>query len=106
MVAAALVYGPQALLLAERRRASPCSGHPCCRFSVRSRSIPPRIGLWGVRSLPQPGCASSTVAMDARGFQAATERTWAGPAPWRWSDSLVLGIGAALAALPWFLSRS
>lgn len=46
---------------------------------------------------------STAVAMDARGFAAATTRTWAGPAPWRSGDSLVLGLGVGLALLPWFL---
>lgn len=46
---------------------------------------------------------STAVAMDARGFAAATSRTWAGPAPWHWGDSLVLGLGIGLALLPWFL---
>jgi energy-coupling factor transport system ATP-binding protein len=32
------------------------------------------------------------LAMDARGFAGAHRRTWAGPAPWRWADTLaVLG---------------
>lgn len=47
---------------------------------------------------------SMAVAMDARGFATATDRTWAEAAPWRWSDSLLLLIAIALAALPWLLS--
>jgi energy-coupling factor transporter transmembrane protein EcfT len=47
--------------------------------------------------------ASTAVAMDARGFAAATQRTWAGPAPWGWSDSIVLGLGLGLSLFPWFL---
>lgn len=43
------------------------------------------------------------VAMDARGFASATERTWAEPAPWRPADSLVLCLAAVLAVLPWLL---
>ncbi len=46
---------------------------------------------------------STAVAMDARGFGAATARTWAGPAPWRWGDSLVLCLGIGLALLPWLM---
>ncbi|MGI8887479.1 MAG: energy-coupling factor transporter transmembrane component T family protein [Nocardioidaceae bacterium] len=45
----------------------------------------------------------TSVAMDARGFATAQHRTWAGPAPWRAGDWLVLGIGIALAVLPWSL---
>jgi len=43
------------------------------------------------------------VAMDARGFASATERTWAEPAPWRPADSVVLCLAAILGALPWLL---
>jgi energy-coupling factor transporter transmembrane protein EcfT len=43
------------------------------------------------------------VAMDARGFAHATQRTWAQPAPWLRGDWVVAAIGVALAAAPWFL---
>lgn len=43
------------------------------------------------------------VAMDARGFDGARQRTWAEPAPWRLSDTFVLGLAAGLAVLPWLL---
>lgn len=43
------------------------------------------------------------VAMDARGFAGATDRTWAGPAPWQPSDTLVLVLAGALGVLPWLL---
>lgn len=43
------------------------------------------------------------VAMDARGFASATERTWAEPAPWLPADSLLLLLAAVLGALPWLL---
>ena len=43
------------------------------------------------------------VAMDARGFAAATGRTWAEPAPWRAGDSLLVGVAVALAVLPWLV---
>jgi energy-coupling factor transporter transmembrane protein EcfT len=46
---------------------------------------------------------SLAVAMDARGFAHATQRTWAEPAPWLWGDWVVVVIGAILAAVPWFL---
>lgn len=43
------------------------------------------------------------VAMDARGFQRAVDRTWAEPAPWHLSDSLLLVLAGGLAVLPWLL---
>lgn len=45
-----------------------------------------------------------SIAMDARGFANATDRTWAGAAQWRSSDWLILVIGCVLAALPWWLA--
>ncbi len=44
-----------------------------------------------------------SLAMDARGFAAAQQRTWAEPAPWQWRDTGILLVGVALAALPWTL---
>jgi energy-coupling factor transport system ATP-binding protein len=46
------------------------------------------------------------LAMDARGFAGASRRTWAGAAPWRWPDSLMvlaglLVLAAAAAARVW-----
>lgn len=46
---------------------------------------------------------SMAVAMDARGFATATDRTWAEAAPWRWGDSVLLLIALALAVFPWLL---
>jgi energy-coupling factor transport system permease protein len=43
------------------------------------------------------------VAMDARGFAHATQRTWAEPAPWLRGDWVVVAIGVILAVAPWFL---
>lgn len=43
------------------------------------------------------------VAMDARGFAGASDRTWAEPAPWRRLDTLVLALAGCLAVLPWLL---
>jgi energy-coupling factor transporter transmembrane protein EcfT len=47
------------------------------------------------------------VAMDARGFSAtsARRRTWAEPAPWRRSDSLMVALGLCVAGMPLFLSH-
>jgi energy-coupling factor transporter transmembrane protein EcfT len=47
--------------------------------------------------------SSLALAMDARGFAQATERTWAEPAPWRLLDSLIALGALALAVLPWLL---
>lgn len=46
------------------------------------------------------GATQMSIAMDARGFATAHERTWAEPAPWSRSDTALLGLGVALAALP------
>ncbi|HET9500146.1 MAG TPA: energy-coupling factor transporter transmembrane component T [Marmoricola sp.] len=43
------------------------------------------------------------LAMDARGFAAAHNRTWAEPAPWQPRDTWILLAGVALAVLPWVL---
>lgn len=47
-----------------------------------------------------------SIAMDARGFADARTRTWAEPAPWARSDSALLLLGAALAAVPVVLYAS
>lgn len=41
-----------------------------------------------------------SIAMDARGFADADGRTWAEPAPWSRTDTVLLGVGVALAAVP------
>lgn len=46
------------------------------------------------------GATSQAIAMDARGFATARRRTWAEPAPWTRTDTAMLGLGVALAALP------
>lgn len=45
------------------------------------------------------------LAMDARGFAAARQRTWAKPAPWLPADTVLLLAAALFAALPWVLAR-
>jgi len=55
-----------------------------------------------VVSMRQTGAMA--VAMDARGFASAHDRTWAQPAPWTPMDTLVSAIAVALAALPWILA--
>lgn len=47
--------------------------------------------------------ATTTVAMDARGFAGATRRSWAEPAPWTWPDTAVAILALGLALLPWLL---
>ena len=49
------------------------------------------------------GAGRQAVAMDARGFAAARRRTWAEPATWSRTDTVVLLAATALAALPWLL---
>lgn len=70
-----------------------------------------------VQTLRQAG--RMAVAMEARGFSAATHmisatttgtalaprRTWAEPAPWLPADSLMLALGLAVAGIPLLLSR-
>jgi energy-coupling factor transport system permease protein len=46
---------------------------------------------------------SMSLAMDARGFATAHDRSWAEPAPWQGLDTFVLLSGLLLAALPWLL---
>ena len=65
-----------------------------------------------IQTLRQAG--RMAVAMEARGFSAAAtygasvsapRRTWAEPAPWRPSDSLMLTLGLAVAGIPLLLAR-
>jgi energy-coupling factor transporter ATP-binding protein EcfA2 len=60
-----------------------------------------------IETLRQAG--RMAVAMEARGFSAsvtsATARTWAEPAPWRASDSLMMTLGVLVAAVPMLLSH-
>ena len=60
-----------------------------------------------VETLRQAG--RMAVAMDARGFSAsvtsARPRTWAEPAPWHTSDSLMLALGLVVSAMPVLVSR-
>jgi energy-coupling factor transporter transmembrane protein EcfT len=44
------------------------------------------------------------LAMDARGFAGARNRTWAEAAPWQWRDTLITLAGVAMAVLPWALA--
>jgi len=44
------------------------------------------------------------VAMDARGFAAARDRTWLDPARWRRADTVALALAAVLPLLGWLLA--
>lgn len=44
--------------------------------------------------------SNMAAAMEARGFAGARTRTWAEPAPWRATDTLLLVVGVVLAAVP------
>jgi energy-coupling factor transport system ATP-binding protein len=61
-----------------------------------------------IETLRQAG--RMAVAMEARGFSAAVtsgvRRSWAEPAPWRLSDSLMLVLALAVAGSPVLLSRT
>jgi energy-coupling factor transporter transmembrane protein EcfT len=46
------------------------------------------------------GASASAIAMDARGFATAQDRTWAEPAPWTRLDRAGLVVAAALGAVP------
>ncbi|MEO6144143.1 MAG: ATP-binding cassette domain-containing protein [Dermatophilaceae bacterium] len=57
-----------------------------------------------IQTLRQAG--RMAVAMEARGFSATVRRrTWAEPAPWRPTDSLMLALGLAVTGIPLVLSR-
>ncbi|WP_427384072.1 ATP-binding cassette domain-containing protein [Janibacter sp. G56] len=50
-----------------------------------------------IRSLH--AAAALAVAMDARGFATAQRRTWAGTAPWRRADSILVGLALLVVAV-------
>lgn len=50
------------------------------------------------------GATRQAVALDARGFAAASARSWAEPAPWTGLDATVASAGVALAAVPWVMA--
>ncbi|MGI8614601.1 MAG: energy-coupling factor transporter transmembrane component T family protein [Nocardioidaceae bacterium] len=50
------------------------------------------------------GAGALSLAMDARGFAAASTRSWAEPARWARRDTAAVTVGFALAALPYVLS--
>lgn len=47
-----------------------------------------------------------SVAMDARGFAGAHDRSWAAPAPWRTADTALAAAGVVLAVSPWLLNAA
>ncbi len=46
------------------------------------------------------GASATSIAMDARGFATAHDRTWAEPAPWTGLDRLALVVAALLGCAP------
>jgi energy-coupling factor transport system permease/ATP-binding protein len=50
--------------------------------------------------------ATTSTAVTSAARASAPRRTWAEPAPWRPSDSLMLALGVAVAAIPLLLSHS
>jgi energy-coupling factor transport system permease protein len=82
---------------ARRARGYGADGSPARRV----RGLAGSVFALLVVSMRQTG--QLAVAMDARGFAAASDRTWAEPAPWRLGDSLVLAAACVLAVFPWFL---
>lgn len=82
---------------ARRARGYGADGSPARRV----RGLAGSVFALLVVSMRQTG--QLAVAMDARGFAAASDRTWAEPAPWRLGDTLVLAAACVLAVFPWFL---
>ncbi len=82
---------------ARRARGYGADGGPVRRL----RGLAGSVFALLVVSMRQTG--QLAVAMDARGFAAASDRTWAEPAPWRLGDSIVLAAACVLAVFPWFL---
>ena len=74
---------------------------------ARGRSVAALTFGLLIETLRQAG--RMAVAMEARGFSAAvtsgTRRTWAEPAPWRVSDSLMLALALVVASMPVLISR-
>src|SRR5450631_2183605 len=73
----------------------------------RARSVAALTFGLLIETLRQAG--RMAVAMEARGFSAAvtseTPRTWAEPAPWRPTDSLMLALGLVVASMPMLFSH-
>jgi energy-coupling factor transporter transmembrane protein EcfT len=82
-------------LVARRARGLGVDGGPIRRV----RSLAGSAFTLLVVALRQSGVLA--VAMDARGFAGARDRTWAELAPWRGVDHLLIGLAVLLAAAPW-----
>lgn len=82
---------------ARRARGVGADGGPVRRFRV---SLSMALALL-VSTMRLSGRMS--VAMDARGFAGAQQRTWAEPAPWRWTDSVAACVAVSFAVTPWLL---
>lgn len=46
------------------------------------------------------GAGQMSIAMDARGFATASDRTWAEPAPWSRADTVAVAVATLLGAVP------
>jgi energy-coupling factor transporter transmembrane protein EcfT len=88
------------ILVARRARGLGVDGGPIRRVRALAGSAFTLL----VVALRQSGVLA--VAMDARGFTGAHDRTWAELAPWRSVDHLLVGLAALLAAGPWVVRVS
>jgi energy-coupling factor transporter transmembrane protein EcfT len=85
------------ILQARRARGVGIDGGP----ARRARGLAGAAFALLVAAMRQTG--QLAMAMDARGFATAQQRTWAMPAPWRVGDSVLLAIAFCLAVLPHLL---
>lgn len=71
---------------------------------IRRRLVGSARSAFALLVLTMRQTGATSLAMDARGFTAARAgRTWARTAPWRMSDSVVLGVAVLIALCPWLL---
>lgn len=68
---------------------------------LRQRLREPGASAFALLVVSMRHTGAMAVAMDARGFASATDRTWADAAPWRPADSLLLSLAVGLGVLPW-----
>lgn len=92
--AAELTTTWQQLVRARRARGASASGGPVARARYGAGVVFALL----VASLR--GAARRAVALDARGFATAHDRSWAEPAPWTRLDVGVAVVGVLLAAVP------
>ncbi len=92
--AASLLGVWQQLVRARRARGAGASGGPLARARYGGGLV------FGLLVASLRGASRQSVALDARGFAAASRRTWAEPATWTRTDVVVVAGGLALARLP------